>query len=106
MCAAAKAPSKYPLLGAMILLIIAIFFHVTSGYYTFLRVAVFLAALYVAFFSHVTGKKTWMWVTILVALVFNPIYPARLPRETWTAVDAFTIAIFLASFSILKIKIK
>lgn len=79
-----------------ILLVVAVL-PLPYGYYTFLRIVVFLAAGFIAFttFSHSEQLGFWTVAFALIALLFNPIIPVFLEREMWFVIDLAVAAAFI-----------
>jgi hypothetical protein len=78
-------------LGFLLLLAI---FPLPYGYYTFLRLIVFIGGLYIAY--HLYDKKSHVFsiVFVLLAILFNPIIPVHLSRETWLPIDIMSAITF------------
>lgn len=67
------------------------------GYYTFMRIVVFLASCFITFASYKENEKVNLWVILfaLVAILFNPIIPIYLhDKDTWAVLDFIGAAIF------------
>lgn len=64
------------------------------GYYTFLRLIVFVGGLFLAHQLH--GEKLYNWSVIVVgmAILFNPLIPVYLSREVWLPIDIVGAVIF------------
>lgn len=69
------------------------------GYYTLLRIAVTVAAVWSAWAFCARVRTGWAVAFGVVALVFNPIIPVYLDRETWTVIDVGAGALFLVSLA-------
>ena len=68
------------------------------GYYTFMRIVVFLASCFTAFVSYKENEKVNFWVAIfaLIAILFNPIIPIYLhDKDTWAVLDFICAVIFI-----------
>ena len=63
-------------------------FHLPIGYYTFLRIVVFIVAV-VGLYMGITEKRTyWVIINGLSEVVFNPIIPVYLHDKTlWIILD-------------------
>ena len=54
------------------------------GYYTLLRWAVCIAAVWIAVLAAQNGKSGWLFVLVPLAILFNPITPVYLmTRAAW-----------------------
>ncbi len=72
-------------------------------YYTYLKVAVTVAALFAAY--ELIKEKNLLWLPFVgVALLFNPLFHPPLTRALWIASDVVVIAAF--SWMIIKAKRK
>jgi hypothetical protein len=87
--------SKVPAIGSIILLLLAVFGRWPYGFYTVLRLAVCLSALYLATYAFRFGKALWAWVLVGTAILFNPLVPVRLGRSEWQPLDLIGAAIFV-----------
>lgn len=68
------------------------------GYYTFMRIVVFLAGIFAAFMSYSENESINFWTIIfaLVAILFNPIIPVYLhDKEVWAILDSIGAVIFI-----------
>lgn len=68
------------------------------GYYTFMRIVVFLAGIFAAFmsYSEKEGINIWTVIFALVAILFNPIIPVYLhDKEVWAILDFISAGIFI-----------
>jgi hypothetical protein len=87
-----------PAIIASILLLLS-FFDWPYGYYTFLRVAVTVVAVYYIYYLYATTKwqNFWFWALVIIAILFNPIVPIYLGDKTiWGIIDVI-VAVFFAS---------
>lgn len=58
------------------------------GYYTFLKIAIFLMAMYIVFENHKTKTyKISPWIWIAVAIIYNPIKEIEIEKDTWAIVN-------------------
>ena len=71
------------------------------GYYTFLRIVVFLTAGITAYLKFKAGDKNILHFAV-IAILFNPIIPIALSREVWAF---FNVAVAIL-FGILAYRIK
>lgn len=86
-------------LTASLLLFLAIF-NLPYGYYTFLRIIIFLIAGWCLFDEYNTiGKLTLVWriIFVLIALIFNPVLPIYLSKDVWQIIDIICSILFLVS---------
>lgn len=63
------------------------------GYYTLLRIVVFISSCLVAMGSYAQGDKINLRVILfaVIALLFNPLFPIYLhDKEAWSVIDAIT----------------
>ena len=91
-------PKDFFWLGPILFMIIGIF-PMPIGYYTLLRLVVFVSALYFCFKIYENNKKvsgnSELWFFGLVALLYNPILPVYLYiKLIWTIINIFTIYLF------------
>jgi hypothetical protein len=91
-------PKDFFWLGPILIMIIGIF-PMPIGYYTLLRLVVFVSALYFCFKIYENNKKvsgnSELWFFGLVALLYNPILPVYLYiKLIWTIINIFTIYLF------------
>lgn len=67
------------------------------GYYTFMRIVVFLAGCLITYASYKENDKVDFWTVAfaLVTILFNPIIPVYLhDKEVWAVLDFVGAAIF------------
>jgi hypothetical protein len=66
------------------------------GYYTFLRIIVCGAAIFLAWVSWENADQIIHWTVFfaLIAVLFNPLIPIYLSREMWAPIDLVVAAIF------------
>ncbi len=71
-------------------------FRLPIGYYTFLRITVFIAAI-VLLVKMINDEIYWQAIIMaLVAILFNPIIPVYLhSKAAWIVIDALTAIWFL-----------
>ena len=66
------------------------------GYFTFLRIVTFLAAIIPAVREADSGINFWVIAFALLAILFNPIIPVYLhDKEAWAPLDVFAGILFL-----------
>lgn len=66
------------------------------GYYTFLRIAVCLTAVFGAVESISEDSKWWV-VLSGIAILFNPVIPIHLDKATWAPIDIISAGLLVAS---------
>lgn len=84
-----------------ILLLTAIF-PLPYGYYTFLRLIVFISSLILIFDLREKALHNLSLVMIVLAILFNPIVPVYLSREIWLPIDIASAFVFFYSANFLK----
>lgn len=58
------------------------------GFYTFLRICVFVMSLLLAFCIYMFDGSTMMIaINVIIAILWNPILPIYLDKDTWVALD-------------------
>jgi hypothetical protein len=68
-----------------------------SGFYTFLRIVVFIGALVIAFGKHASANSLLRWGFIAIAVLFNPIIPVYLyEKGIWMPIDIIAAIAFAA----------
>lgn len=68
------------------------------GYYTLLRWAVCIAAIWIAVLASQNGRGSWLFLLVPVAILFNPIIPVYLmTRAAWAPWDMATAVILVVS---------
>lgn len=74
------------------------------GFYIFLRLAVFLVAVYLGYTQWKRDDSFSVWVITLgaIALLYNPILPIHLTREMWIVFNLLTAGIFIAHLCYIK----
>ena len=67
-----------------------------GAYYTFLRLSVCAASLFLAYqhFIHEDAIDKWVILLGAVAILYNPLVPIYLTREIWTVLNLTTAALF------------
>jgi len=97
----ARRPHAVPAAIAAALLLVAVL-ELPYGFYTFLRLGVTAAAVYVAYSAYEWGKTWALWSFAVVALLFNPLVPVHLSKSAWMPIDLATSACFFVSAVVLK----
>jgi len=92
-------PHVIPAVAAALLLFVALGQH-PYGYYTFLRWAVCVAAIFVAWVAWNSAAQWATWAFAGVAILFNPLAPVYLQRSTWRPIDIACALAFLGSLAI------
>lgn len=70
-------------------------FTLPIGYYTFLRLAVFVAAIVVVIADYKDGINISNILFAAIAILFNPIFPVYLhSKVAWTIIDAVVALLF------------
>ena len=89
-----------------ILLIIAPLIHFPYGFYTFLRLAVFITACLISYYAH-TGigsypggpeGTTVSVIFVVIIVLYNPIVPIYLNREIWMPINFITSFAYIWAF--------
>ncbi len=89
--------SKVPVIAVTNFLLLAAFRPWRYPFYSVLRTAVFVSALYLALQAAELEKRVWMWLRGAAAILFNPFLPVRLPRSAWRILDLLAAALFALS---------
>ncbi|MBP9781079.1 hypothetical protein KBC89_00295 [Candidatus Woesebacteria bacterium] len=88
-----KEPIKAVAIIVGFLLLLAIL-PLPYGYYTFLRLTVFVSSLFLAYQLYVKKRLNLSIVLTGLALLFNPVIPVYLSREFWLPIDLVSAGIF------------
>lgn len=64
------------------------------GYYTFLRLIVFMVGLFLAYKLNKINQNILGIFMAIISILFNPIIPIYLSRETWLPIDFFGALVF------------
>lgn len=67
------------------------------GYYTFLRLVVFISSSFFVYQNYKSEKMFWVWSFVLIALLFNPVFPIYLDKTLWVVLDILTGIFMLVS---------
>lgn len=74
-------------------------FHLPIGYYTFLRIVVFVASIVIIIDSHKMGFNYSNVTTGIVGILFNPIIPVYFhSKMLWTVIDIIASVWFIIVF--------
>ena len=79
-------PVLIPALIAGVLLLAAVA-PLEYGFYTVLRIAVTVVAVWIALASVRSRQVGWVVVAIIMAILFNPLIPVSLSKEVWVPID-------------------
>jgi hypothetical protein len=78
------------------LLLITSLFNLPMGYYTFLRLAVFLVSIFTLTQIKNHKNDNWFIGFFVIAVLFNPILPIHLNNKNiWSIIDLIVAVIFL-----------
>jgi hypothetical protein len=87
----------WPGIIAIIFLILS-FFDWEYGFYTILRIAITIIAIYYAYYlyEYLERKDFWFWLLVVIAILFNPIIPIYLYNKAlWSVIDIAAAILFL-----------
>lgn len=93
---------KIPSIIAIFLLLLALL-PMPYGYYTLVRICIFLYSGFLAYKAWQEQIQLWVWIFGFIAVLFNPIIPIYLNRELWAVIDIVVAIVFFISISQLKI---
>lgn len=79
-------PVLIPALMAGVLLLAAVA-PLEYGFYTVLRIAVTVIAIWIALASVRSRQVGWVVVAIVMAILFNPLFPVWLSKDAWAPID-------------------
>ncbi len=66
------------------------------GYYTFLRIVVFIGAIAVVISEIQNGINFWVIIFGLIAILFNPLIPVYLnDKDAWMPIDIIAAILFI-----------
>lgn len=80
--------------GCFLLLILACM-KLPYGYYSFLRIVLFIFFLIAANDSYRKSSKYLPWIFSLIAILYNPVLKIHFVREVWQYINVFTAVILL-----------
>lgn len=80
---------------SVIFLLLAIIGGLPYGFYSLLRVIIFICGFFIAWLAYKTEQIFWLWSFVLITILFNPIIPVYLDRNTWVVIDS-VVGIFMA----------
>ena len=85
------------------MLFMPIFFKLPYGYYTLLRMVIFLASGFFTLAAYKLRRHYWMITLGLIMILFNPIIKIHFAKEIWRGIDFLVGVIFLVFiFNLLK----
>lgn len=90
---------------AEILLIGAMVFRNSPGYYILLRLIVCPLSVFFAFLLYRSNRVIFAVVIGFIAVIFNPILPVRLPHDSWQLINGATFAMLATSLYLSRPKI-
>jgi hypothetical protein len=71
------------------------------GYYTFLRLAVTAASVWIAIVAGRAKQTGWTLAAVFLAIVFNPLIPVWLSKGVWMPIDVAGAALLtVAAFNV------
>ena len=80
-------------IAAILFLAGAFFDGWPMGYFTLVRLSVFVASLHAATVAHRVHRPSWVVVLVVLAIIFNPIIPLFLDRDMWLVFDVVAAAV-------------
>lgn len=94
-----RSKKQIALIVPLFFLVIAIFFSsLPYGFYTFLRLIVFISALFYVCLNKNENKYGIATVFILIAILFNSAIPVHLTRNIWFYIDLIISLFYLTMF--------
>jgi len=86
--------------AAPVALLLIALLDMPCGYYSFLRINIFLAACMFMLLEIIRSGRVSDWSVLfaLAAILMNPIVRIRLDRETWEVANLLLAALFSAHF--------
>lgn len=76
------------------------------GFFTLLRLVVFVATAYIAWIAYTQQKEKWVWIFGFIAVLFNPFIVVHLNRELWSFIDVIVGVFMIVSIFTLKLGCK
>jgi hypothetical protein len=86
------------------ILLPAVFWKATPDYHLALQMVVCVGAILVAWEGYRSGKRIWAIAFVAIAVLFNPFQPLTFSRTMFLWLNLISIATFLASLVVLKVK--
>lgn len=71
------------------------------GYYTLLRIVVFIVAGIIAFLAFKNDKELLLILFGAISILYNPIIPVYLNKNTWIIIDVLVAVLFVLSIFLL-----
>lgn len=81
--------TKYFYYISILLLILALLGGLPYGYYTFLKIFIFITALYTLFDKEHTSFFFFCW--LFTAILYNPFIKIHLGRDNWEIINLLTV---------------
>lgn len=84
----------------IIILFIAPVFKFPYGFYTFLRLVIFISSCFIVYEIFKTFKKININIIIfsLILILYNPIIPVYLSREIWLPINFVTAFFYIYNY--------
>ena len=78
------------------------------GYYTFLRLSICGASVFLAYgqWIHENSVDKWVIVFSAIAVLYNPFVPVYLTREIWSILNVATAVMFILHFASIKRRLR
>lgn len=91
-----KKNLNFVFLIPILFLILAPLIKFPYGFYTLLRLIIFVCSGLIIYLSYIGTKTINLTVVVfgLVLLIYNPIIPVHLDRDLWLPINFLTAAIF------------
>ncbi len=86
---------KTLLVSSIIMLLLCFITRLPHGYYTLLRLVIFITSVIIAIAAFKFKKKAWSITVGLIAFLFNPIVPVYLNKSTWKLIDLAVVVLFI-----------
>ncbi len=83
------------LITNVIMLLLGMFSGWPYGYYTLLKLVVFIAGVLITIAAYKMQKHWWMIGSGMIALLFNPFMPVHFDKATWRVIDFIVAIVFL-----------
>lgn len=99
-----KSFMKPLLIANIVILFLALFPGWPYGYYTLLRLVVFVTSCLITIAAYKMQQQGWVVGAGMIALLFNPFIPVHLDKATWRILDL--IVAFIFAILLFKIKAK
>ena len=86
---------KTLLVSSIIMLLLCFLARFPHGYYTLLRLVIFITSLIMVIVAFKFKKKAWGITVGLIAFFFNPVVPIYLDKSTWKLIDLVVAILFI-----------